>query len=450
LGATVLIYTFNFLGLLKRLLTAFFVFVILKPLYFILRWIFYKFIVRFYCYYLSILKKLGWSSRRSDIFSFIISQKLVHILVVLITILLIIINVTPRSLAGGFTDKAHQTILADLIRGEFGEFEDDEQLIIETFDKDASISATQQSYLDNLGAFRPQPRVNMNTGIEEELAESEELSTIQGGASLVKPDLATTKRSKKPRKEPIEYAVKPGDTVSTIAENYEISVSTILWENNLSSWSIIRPGNELTILPKSGITHKVVAGETIGSIAKKYKVEEEDIQTANKLSANDKLKIGDKFFIPGGKKYSLPAYTPKTYTGFSAIKDIVAPSAKPAAGNKMNWPTVGSRITQYYSWRHHGLDIANKIGTPIYAADSGTVEMVGWGQGYGNQIVINHGGGKKTRYAHLSKFYVKKGDQVSKGQSIAAMGSTGWSTGSHLHFEVIIGGRKYNPLNYIR
>ena len=96
------------------------------------------------------------------------------------------------------------------------------------------------------------------------------------------------------------------------------------------------------------------------------------------------------------------------------------------------------------------MDIAAKTGTAIYAADAGTVESVGWGTGYGNQIVINHGGGKKTRYAHLSKFYAKKGDIVSKGQTIAAMGSTGWSTGPHLHFEVIINGRKYNPLNYIR
>lgn len=116
----------------------------------------------------------------------------------------------------------------------------------------------------------------------------------------------------------------------------------------------------------------------------------------------------------------------------------------------MNWPAGVRKITQYFSWRHTGLDIAGPLGTPIYAADSGTVEIEGWGSGYGNQIVINHGGGKKTRYAHLSKFYVEKGEAVTKGQAIAAMGSTGWSTGSHLHFEVIINGTKYNPLNYIK
>jgi len=116
----------------------------------------------------------------------------------------------------------------------------------------------------------------------------------------------------------------------------------------------------------------------------------------------------------------------------------------------MNWPTVGHYITQYYSWRHQGLDIANKIGTPLYAADAGVIETAGWGRGYGNQIVINHGGGKKTRYAHLSKFYTKKGQKVDKGEAIGTMGSTGRSTGPHLHFEIIINNIKYNPLNYIR
>jgi len=94
--------------------------------------------------------------------------------------------------------------------------------------------------------------------------------------------------------------------------------------------------------------------------------------------------------------------------------------------------------------------VANKVGTPLFAADSGVVEYAGWGRGYGNQIVIDHGGGKKTRYAHCSKFYVTKGEKVAKGETVAAMGSTGWSTGSHIHFEMIINGRKYNPLNYIR
>jgi murein DD-endopeptidase MepM/ murein hydrolase activator NlpD len=262
--------------------------------------------------------------------------------------------------------------------------------------------------------------------------------------------MAETRITKREREEIITHTVVPGDTVSTIAREYGISASTILWENDLSVYSIIRPGDKLAILPVSGISHKVKSGENLGKIAKDYKVEEEEIMSANKL-ADASLQIGQKLIIPGVAKVTSTAYKPKTYTGFEAIKNIIAaPSAKPVSGNKMNWPTEGSRISQYYSWRHLGLDIANKLGTPLYAADAGVVEFAGWGTGYGNQIVIDHGGGKKTRYAHASKLYVGKGDKIDKGQSIAAMGSTGWSTGSHLHFEVIINGRKMNPLDYIK
>lgn len=428
-------------------MATFFIYTIFKPISIILRFFFYKGAVKIYGTYLSFIKRLGWGQTRGNFAQIIFNQKLVHVVVISLTIFLVFINLTTKTKAGGLTDMAHKTILADLVKSEFGEFEEDEQLIIESFDREGAISFVQQSYLDNLGSFRPQLKVNINGEAEEE----EVMPTIQGGAVMVKPELAATKKTKRMREEIIEYKVKSGDSPSTIAYEHEISVSTILWENNLSAYSIIKPGDILRILPTSGLSHKVKNGESLISIAKKYKVEEEKIAEVNRLKPDDRIKIGEILTIPGAKKVSYPAYKPKTYTGFTAIKSLVnAPNAKAVVGNKMNWPTVGHYITQYYSWRHHGLDIANKTGTAIYAADAGTVEYVGWGRGYGNQIVIDHGGGKKTRYAHLSKFFVKKGDKVSKGQNIAAMGSTGWSTGPHLHFEVIINGRKYNPLNYIR
>ena len=426
------------------MLAAFFVFLVKKPVVFLFDKVLIKIIVKIYRIYFGILRKLGWSKTKDNIFTFVFNQKMVHVLVVLITITLVFINFTTKTRAGGLTEKAHNTILADLIKGEFSEFEEDEEFIIETFDKESVITPLQQTYLDSLTSVKVQSRVTM-----EDIEEEEE-QLIQDGASIVKPDIATTQKSIKPRTETETYEVLPGDTISTIAEKFGISVSTILWENGLSAYSIIRPGDELDILPISGITHAVKSGETVSSIAKKYKVEEIEILETNKLTSADKLQISQNLIIPGGRKVTT-SYKPKTYTGISAIKEIAkAPGATPVAGNKMNWPTEGSRITQYYSWRHYGLDIANKTGTPIYAADSGTVESIGWGKGYGNQIVINHGGGKKTRYAHLSKFYVAKGEKVTKGQTIGAMGSTGWSSGPHLHFEVVINGKKYNPLNYIR
>lgn len=443
-GATVLLHIIKFFILIKRFLTAFFVFLLRKPLAFIFDKIVVNVIVKIYRLYFGVLKKLGWSKSRDSIFTFVFNQKMVHVLVVLITILLVFINTTTKTKAGGLTERAHKTILADLIKGEFSDFEEDEQLIIETFDKESTITPLQQTYLDNLTSVKVQSRVTMK-GIDED----EDLF-INDKSNIVKPDLATTQKSIKPRTETETYTVQGGDTISTIAEKFGISVSTILWENGLSAYSIIRPGDSLVILPVSGIAHKVASGETIGSIAKKYNAEEIDILEINKLASADQLQINQNLIVPGGRKETV-SYQPETYTGISAIKEIAkAPSATPVAGNKMNWPTEGSRITQYYSWKHYGLDIANKIGTPIYAADSGTIETIGWGTGYGNQIVIDHGGGKKTRYAHMSKFYVEKGDKVTKGQTIGAMGSTGWSTGPHLHFEVIINGTKYNPLNYIQ
>src|SRR3989339_675348 len=388
--------------IIKNLLHISFIF-LFKPIKIFGKFVFYSIIVKIYSWYLSFLRKMGWQQKfKSNLFSFIINQKLIHIFMLIISVFLIFINLTLKTQAEEKFYGHNKIILAELIKSDFSVSEDDEQLIIETFDREATISDIQKSYLDNLDAFRPSSGMLLDK--EEEI----EAPTIaQDGTAIIKPDIAQTRVSKQPRESIIEYIVKAGDSISTIAQEFEISASTILWENNLSAYSIIRPG--------------------------------------------DKLKIGQKLLVPGGKKPYIAPRVTSTYTGISAIKDLIkSPDAKPAPGNKMNWPTEGTRITQYYSWKHYGLDIANKTGTPIYAADAGVIEKAGWGTGYGNQILIDHGGGKKTRYAHLSKFYVKEGQEVGKGETIAAMGSTGWSTGPHLHFEVIINNQKYNPLNYIK
>jgi len=395
---------------------------------------------------LRLAKRFGFLDKSSKLTQ-VIQQKFIHILVIVITSLLIFINLSQKTEAGSLNNKIHKTILSDLISREFEGIDDeDERFVIESFDREASISPLQESYLNNLSAFKPQMKASFDKD-EEDV----ELPTIQSGTSLVRQDTVATKITKRERTKTVEYTVKSGDLVGTIAEEFGVSVSTILWENNLSAYSIIRPGDKLRILPISGLNHKVQRNETLGLIAKKYGVDEDKILKYNKGIKKSALQIGQKILIPGGKKSTYAPYKPKRYSGFSAIKNIVKPAnAQAIPGNKMQWPTSATIITQYYSWRHHGLDIAGPIGTPLYAADAGTVEVAGWGRGYGNQIVINHGGGKKTRYAHCSKFYVKKGDKVSKGQTIAAMGSTGWSTGPHIHFEVIINGVRYNPLGYIR
>lgn len=434
-------------GYLKKFFGLFFVFVLYKPGYFLARFFFYNVVVKLYAAERALFKKLGWNNLGKDFFSFMFHQRLVHVLVVMITVSLLFVNVATDTKAGGLTGSANKTILAGLISDKFDSTYEEEELIVETFDSEAEISAIQQNYLDNLGSFKAQSGI----GIVGEDEDADQMSTIQGGTAIVKPEIASTKITERERETIVFHKVVSGDSVSTIAQTYGVSVNTILWENNLSAYSIIREGDELAILPMTGVTHKVASGDSLNKLADKYGVDKDKIAVANKMKADDGLKIGEKIIVPEGKKITYTAYAPKTYTGFEAIKDIVkAPSAKPVAGNKMNWPTTGSRITQYFSWRHYAIDIADKIGTPLFAADAGTVELAGWGKGYGNQIVIDHGGGKKTRYAHLSKFNVEKGDVVTKGQTIGGMGSTGWSTGSHLHFEIIINGKKYNPLDYIR
>jgi murein DD-endopeptidase MepM/ murein hydrolase activator NlpD len=418
-----------------------------KPLRVVLRFFYYTFLVRIYGFYLSFVSKLGFKGYRTNIFSFFFNQKFVHIVVVLLTTTLVFVNFTAKTKAGQLSTSVHRTVLADLVRGEFENYESDEQLIVETFDSEAFISDIQQSYLDETGSAKIKLGINQDIEEDEEITNAQILSARNG---QVLDNGSEDEIVVKKRTEIETHVVEKGDTISTIAQNFGISVSTILWENNLNAYSVIRPGDKLKILPFNGVKHQIASGENLGYIANKYDVDIEKITSSNNITANSTLKLGQVLMIPDGKKVYVAAAKTKV-RAYDAIKSIVkAPNAKPVVGNKMQWPTVGHRITQYYNWRHHGLDIANKTGTPLYAADSGTVEVSGWGRGYGYQVLIDHGGGKKTRYAHASKLFVEKGDTVAKGETIAAMGSTGWSTGPHIHFEVIINGTKYNPLNYIK
>ena len=118
---------------------------------------------------------------------------------------------------------------------------------------------------------------------------------------------------------------------------------------------------------------------------------------------------------------------------------------------RLFWPTIGKGITQYYGWRHTGVDIDGDYASPIYASADGVVEKAGWNSGgYGLMILIGHPSGIKTRYGHASKLFVKVGDSVTRGQVIAMVGTTGRSTGTHLHFEIYVNDARTNPLRYIR
>lgn len=250
------------------------------------------------------------------------------------------------------------------------------------------------------------------------------------------------------RTEAIIYTVQTGDIIGKISEKFNVSANTILWENDLNWKSTIRPGQKLTILPNSGINHEVISGDTVLAIAKKYQIKANDIVIYNKLASAGDIRSGDLLFIPGGVKPTTvrSSYTPRN----TVYSNTYIPPATTGSSSKLLWPVDSTRITQYYHWRHHGLDIGDKTGQPIYASESGKVERSGWNRGYGYNMVINHGNGLKTLYAHASSLLVKAGDTVSRGQTIALIGSTGWSTGPHIHYEVRVNNVKQNPLNYIR
>lgn len=250
------------------------------------------------------------------------------------------------------------------------------------------------------------------------------------------------------RKEIVKYVVQAGDSIPAIAQRFQISAETIYTENKLTSRSIIRPGEVLTILPVSGVSYKIKKGDTLAKIAATYKAEAQKIADFNALGEGG-LPVGETIIIPDGRVPVVSA--PRPVASQPSQTATSRPSSIRGAGEGMLWPTTGRRISQYFGWRHTGIDVALPLGTPIYASDDGVVETSGWNRGgYGYQIVINHGNGIKTRYAHNSKLYVGVGERVRKGDTIALMGSTGRSTGSHLHFEVIVNGVRVNPFLYVK
>jgi murein DD-endopeptidase MepM/ murein hydrolase activator NlpD len=291
----------------------------------------------------------------------------------------------------------------------------------------------------------------------------QEITSISaGGSALSKPTiisgdavvtLPTGETGSTNRTKTVTHKVQSGDTIGAIAERYGISVETILWANNLSARSYIRPGDDLKILPASGVLHKVKRGESVNRIAKLYDVEAEEIIDENRLQNDGSdIVIGEELLVPGARKQSSRVVSASRRS--SAFSGVAAPppSASAPAGSGYLWPTNVRRITQYYGWRHTGLDIGGPVGSPLYASKGGRVirSQCGWNGGYGCYVIIDHGGGVQTLYAHATRLHVSVGQQVRQGQTIALMGSTGRSTGPHIHYEVRVNGRRQNPLRYIR
>ena len=258
--------------------------------------------------------------------------------------------------------------------------------------------------------------------------------------------------SNKMRSEVVDYQVKGGETVSQIAEKFGISVDTIKWANNLDSVDDVKPGQNLKILPVSGVSYTVQKGDTLQGVAKKYSVDAQSIVDFpfNDIADDLQLTSGQVLIVPDGVPPEAKA-TPKPQVQSVSSGKGSSRSYSAPAGGRFIWPTTFVYISTYFSWWHPGIDLPNPAAPPIHAAAAGTVTYAGWDNtGYGNLVIIDHGNGYTTRYAHQSHILVTVGQQVAQGQTIGVMGSTGRSTGTHLHFEIRYNGVAINPLSILK
>lgn len=383
-------------------------------------------------YLLYIKKRLVFLSKTATnkLNFFLASRYLIHLTLILIFFIGIINNFNDKKVPLGSQTKGQKSLLFTLVSSET-------EIITEEY----PVNYIKESYFNYPAIMKPALTKEV---FQEQIVELPSLSW-QGDA-LLKPIIPTTETTIPPRSGIVYYEIMTGDTIGLIAQKFGININTILWENNLQISDYIRPGDKLAILPVSGIKHKVKKGETVEMIAQKYKADVNKILAFNKIE-NHSLYPNQILIIPEGR---LPLKAPPSSYLARLKKFFIPPSLKVAPGIKMVWPTIGRRITQYFNWRHGGLDIDGDYTSPIYTSMEGKVEFVGRDRGYGLRVIIAHSNGLSTSYAHLSKLFVQKGDLLKKGQTIGIMGSTGRSTGSHLDFRLIKNGRFLNPLSYLR
>lgn len=244
----------------------------------------------------------------------------------------------------------------------------------------------------------------------------------------------------------ITHQVQNGDTIESIAKQYNVSVDSLRYVNNLSSQDTVKPGQNLTILPISGVLHVVTKGETLQSIADQWKVPVQAIVDVNWLDEPYSVSVGQKLVIPGAE---IPQPTPTPKVNSSAL--ALGGSTPAVSGNgTFIWPVRG-QISQYFSYYHNGVDIADhNTNDPIVAAGTGTVTFAGWWDGGGgNSVWIDHGNGYVTMYAHMSKIMTSVGQHVTQGTQIGITGETGRAFGIHLHFMVEYNHKVINPLTVL-
>lgn len=224
------------------------------------------------------------------------------------------------------------------------------------------------------------------------------------------------------------YKVLPGDIPGAIAARFGISLNTLLWANNLSNPNLIKIGDDLVILPVTGIQYEIKKGDTLEGIAKRFKGDINEIASFNNLVPDEPLQIGSTIIIPDGEIAALPLQ----------LRVTLRQTGLPEYQGYYLRPILGGRKSRGM----HGfnaVDLAASCGSPVLASAEGTVIIIrssGWNGGYGRYLVLNHSNGTQTLYGHLLGVLASPGQYVSQGSQIATVGSTGNSTGCHVHFEV--------------
>ncbi len=267
-----------------------------------------------------------------------------------------------------------------------------------------------------------------------------------------------------------KYTVQPNDTITGISEQFNLNPSTILWGNPYTLYDdphALLAGMEINILPVDGVYYEWHDGDGLNGVSDVYGVTPEDIIDfpANDLSretigdySNPNIKPGTWLIIPGGSREFVNWSAPLITRENPAVASIYGPGACPAVmdgplgSGTFIWPTTETWISGYNyseSTNHRAIDIAGSIGNAVYAADAGVVVYAGWNNhGYGNVVMIDHGNGWQTLYAHLNSYNVACGYYVFQGDVIAELGSTGNSSGPHLHYEMRYNGVPMNPNNF--
>lgn len=309
--------------------------------------------------------------------------------------------------------------------------------------------------LDTLSAMTEMADKTLLQGLAQNVdAASPEKQIHEGGyyranaaVGIMREAQTHTAIPERPRLEIETYLVQAGDTAQSIAADFGLQPTTLMWSNPEMEKlpDMLRIGQELVILPLDGVYHTVEISDTLESIAEKYDVDVSAIVECpfNQLPGNGSLVAESKVIVPGGQK---PFEARQV-----SVSEVVSTVANQEIASQgwFVWPANGY-LSQGYWYGHRAIDIANADGTAILASDHGVVVYTGWSDlGYGYLIVIQHADGFSSWYAHLSTIYVVEGQEVAAGQVIAAMGNTGNSTGPHLHYEIRYNGYPTNPLIYL-